>query len=117
MEQLIFFVLGVVAVLLIWGVVVMVRTQQKSEQLKEELKNLDYLTQHEVESLNRKIGELEGILHSKIEREIEVVNRNFDEVNRTIDSRTDKLSARFDNELKDTRQFLAEINKTINLNK
>jgi flagellar biosynthesis/type III secretory pathway M-ring protein FliF/YscJ len=117
MEQLIFFVLGVVAVLLIWGVVVMSRTQQKNEQLTFELKDSTVFSEREIESLRRHVDELDRIINLRIEREMESVNRYFDEVNRTIDSRTDKLSARFDNELKDTRQFLAEINKTINLNK
>jgi hypothetical protein len=117
MEQLIFFVLGVVAVLLIWGVVVMLRTQQKNEQLSLEIRDSSVFSQREIESLQRHVDELDRIINLRLEREIEGVNRHFDEVHRTIDSRTDKLSARFENELKDTREFLAEINRTINLNK
>jgi len=97
--------------------VVMLRTQQKNEQLTLELRDSSTFSQREIESLKRHVDELDRIINLRIEREMEGVNRYFDEVNRTIDSRTDKLSARFDSELKDTRQFLAEINKTINLNK
>jgi hypothetical protein len=114
MEQLIFFVLGVVTVLSIMGVVVTFRAQKKNEQLANELKNLSDVSMHEFDELRRHVDELDKIINLRLEREIESVNRHFEEVHRTIDSRTDKLAAKFENNLKDVQDAVAQLNNKLN---
>jgi hypothetical protein len=115
MEQLIFFVLGVVTVLIIYGVVVMVRVQQKNGKLESDLTNAKDAMENNFSELRRHVDELDKIVNLRLEREMESVHRNFDDVYRTIDSRTDKLSSRFDNELKDVYQEIGKVDtKLIN---
>lgn len=113
MEQLIFFVLGIITVLLIMGVVVMLRTQKKSGELRDKLRDSNIAFEREFESIHRDVNELDKTFNSRLEREIEVMNRNFDEIYRTIDSRTDKLAAKFENNFRDIQDVVAEINNKL----
>lgn len=114
MEQLIFFILGVVTVLLIIGVVVAVRMVQKNNKMEGELTSLKEVMEDNISELRRHVEDLDKLVNLRVDREIDSVNRNFDDVYRTIDSRLDKLSARIDNDLKDIHQEFSQINNKLN---
>lgn len=114
MEQLTFFILGVVTVLLIIGVVVAVRMVQKNNKLESELTNLTGVVETNISELRRYVEDLDKLINLRVDREIENVNRNFDNVHRTIDSRLDKLSARIDNDINNIHQEISQINNKLN---
>ena len=111
--EIVYFVLGVVTVLLVLGVVVVVRMGTLVKELKEEVQFLERGSNDEVSNLHRRvddevrglqlqlkdaldfIGDTKDILHRRIDEEIREVQSNLDETERDfvsmVDSRLDKL--------------------------
>jgi hypothetical protein len=111
--EIVYFVLGVVTVLLVLGVVVIVRVGTLVKELKEEVQFLERGSNDEVSNLHRRvddevrglqlqlkdaldfIGDTKDILHRRIDEEIREVQSNIDENEKDVlsllDSRLDKL--------------------------
>lgn len=80
MEQILAFVLGVSAALLVWGVVVAFKTASKVKNLEEQSKYL-----------HSEVIERDQLVNRRIDQEIDRVNQIFDNCIRHTDSRVDKL--------------------------
>ena len=111
--EIVYFVLGMVTVLLVLGVVVIVRVGTLVKELKEEVQFLERGSNDEVSNLHRRvddevrglqlqlkdaldfIGDTKDILHRRIDEEIREVQSNIDENEKDVlsllDSRLDKL--------------------------
>ena len=86
MEQILAFVLGVSIGVFVWTVVVAFRTASKVKDLEQ------YLQQVE-----RNARENDGDIHRRIDQEIDRVNNLHKDSISYIDSRTDKLDSKIEN--------------------
>lgn len=86
MEQILAFVLGVSIGVFVWTVVVAFRTASKVKDLEQ------YLQQVE-----RNARENDGDIHHRIDQEIDRVNNLHKDSISYIDSRTDKLDSKIEN--------------------
>lgn len=84
MEQILAFVLGVGIALLGWGVVVAFRTAKQVEALKANETEITSWIQRNDELVNR-----------RIDQEVDRVNKLYSDCMSHIDSRVDKLDAKF----------------------
>jgi hypothetical protein len=84
MEQILAFVLGVGAALLVWGVVVAFKTAKLAEQNKQNIQNLDEWISRNDELVNR-----------RIDQEIDRVNELYNDSIRHTDSRVDRLEHKY----------------------
>ena len=83
MEQILAFVLGVSAALLVWGVVVAFKTASKVKDLERAISgNQDWITQND------------QLVNRRIDQEIDRVDQIYNECIRYVDSRVDKLEAK-----------------------
>ena len=111
--EIVYFVLGVVTVLLVLGVVVIVRVGTLVKELKEEVQFLERSSSDVSNEVHRRIdnevrdlqlqlkdaldfiGDTKDILHRRIDEEIREVQSNIDENEKDVlsllDSRLDKL--------------------------
>jgi hypothetical protein len=83
MEQILAFVLGAGAGVLIWGVVVAFRTAKLAKQNEESIRNLGQWISRNDEMVNR-----------RIDQEIDQVNRIANDCIKHTDSRVDKLESK-----------------------
>lgn len=83
MEQILAFVLGAGAGLIIWGVVVAFRTAKLAKQNETSIRNIEEWISRDDEMVNRRIDE-----------EIDRVNQLADKIYSAIDSRLDKLETK-----------------------
>ena len=83
MEQILAFVLGAGAGLVIWGVVVAFRTAKLAKQNEESIRNLEEWISRNDEMVNR-----------RIDQEIDRVDKTYVECIRHTDSRVDKLESK-----------------------
>jgi hypothetical protein len=83
MEQILAFVLGAGAGVLIWGVVVAFRTAKLAKQNEESIRNLGQWISRNDEMVNR-----------RIDQEIDRVNRIANDCIKHTDSRVDKLESK-----------------------
>ena len=83
MEQILAFVLGAGAGLVIWGVVVAFRTAKLAKQNEESIRNVELW-----------ISRNDEMVHRRIDQEIDRVNNIFNDCIRHTDSRVDKLEAK-----------------------
>jgi sensor histidine kinase regulating citrate/malate metabolism len=128
MEQLLYFVLGVLTVATLVGVVSMFRTAVQVKNLRDELQTIqDYVDtlareqDHREELLNRRIdGEIDRIdrIGDKTIDYADTLNNNVhDEMNKLyayIDSRTDKLEDRINTKFNDNTAFVDNMFHEIN---
>lgn len=80
MEQILAFVLGVSAALLVWGVVVAFKTASKVREIKEQL-----------QYLYSDVSQRDELVNRRIDQEIDRVDQIYKECIRHVDSRVDKL--------------------------
>ena len=83
MEQILAFVLGVSAVLLVWGVVVVFKTASKVKGFEKQFQSIYSSLINRDELVNR-----------RIDQEIDRVDKIYSESIRYTDSRVDKLEAK-----------------------
>ena len=83
MEQILAFVLGAGAGLVIWGVVVAFRTAKLAKQNEESIRNIEEWISRNDEIVNR-----------RIDQEIDRVNQIKDSLYSYSDSRVDKLESK-----------------------
>jgi len=128
MEQLLYFVLGVLTVATLVGVVSMFRTAVQVKNLRDELQTIqDYVDtlareqDHREELLNRRIdGEIDRVdrIGDKTIDYADTLNNNVhDEMNKLyayIDSRTDKLEDRINAKFNDNTAFVDNMFHEIN---
>jgi len=128
MEQLLYFVLGVLTVATLVGVVSMFRTAVQVKNLRDELQTIqDYVDtlareqDHREELLNRRIdGEIDRVdrIGDKTIDYADTLNNNVhDEMNKLyayIDSRTDKLEDRINTKFNDNTAFVDNMFHEIN---
>jgi hypothetical protein len=86
MEQLLAFILGVSAALIVWGVVVAFRT---AKQVK--------LLQVNITDIYQVINQNEEMVNRRVDREIDRVDQIYKECISYIDSRIDKLDSKIEN--------------------
>jgi len=84
MEQILAFVLGVGAVAFVWAVVVAFKTTKKVKQIEQAITGHQEWIQRNDEMVNR-----------RIDQEIDRVDLIYTNVLSTLDSRIDKLDAKF----------------------
>jgi hypothetical protein len=84
MEQLLAFILGVGTALIVWGVVVAFRT---AKQVK--------LLQVNITDIYQVINQNEQMINRRVDQEIDRVDLIYTNVLSTLDSRIDKLDAKF----------------------
>ena len=82
MEQILAFVLGVSAALLVWGVVVAFKTASRVKQLDSTISDIFAIVDRREEMVNR-----------RIDQEIDRVNEIYRECTSFTNSRVDKLEA------------------------
>ena len=87
MEQILAFVLGAGAGLVIWGVVVAFRTAKLAKQNETSIRNVEEWISRNDEMVNR-----------RIDQEIDRVNQLADKIYSAIDSRLDKLETKITKE-------------------
>ena len=83
MEQILAFVLGVSAVIFVWGIVVAFRTARKVSNIEISINDIYQLIRERDELVNR-----------RIDQEIDRVDKIYSECIRYTDSRVDKLEAK-----------------------
>ena len=83
MEQILAFVLGVSAALLVWGVVVTFKTARKVKNIESALEGIFHQMDRNDELVNR-----------RIDQEIDRTDKIYSESIRYTDSRVDKLEAK-----------------------
>jgi hypothetical protein len=86
MEQLLAFILGVGASLIVWGVVVAFRT---AKQVK--------LLQVNITDIYQVINQNEEMVNRRVDQEIDRVDQIYKECISYIDSRIDKLDSKIEN--------------------
>ena len=91
MEQILAFVLGGVAALLVWVVVVAFKTANKVEALQRDLESIVNM----IDENKRSSHERDLALDRRIDQEIDRVDLIYTNVLSTLDSRIDKLDAKF----------------------
>ena len=84
MEQILAFILGVSAVVIVWAVVVAFRTAKLAEQNKQSIQNLEEWISRNDEMINR-----------RIDQEIDRTNNIYNDCIRHTDSRVDKLEQKY----------------------
>ena len=111
--EIVYFVLGIVSVLLVLGVVIIVRVGTLVKELKEEVRFLERGSNDVADGVHRRIdnevrelqiqlkdaldfiGDTKDVLHRRIDEEIREVQSNIDENEKDVlsllDSRLDKL--------------------------
>ena len=83
MEQILAFVLGVSAALLVWGVVVAFKTASKVREIEKAISGIqDWINQND------------QLVNRRIDQEIDRVDQIYNECIRHIDSRVDRLEAK-----------------------
>jgi len=87
MEQILAFVLGAGAGLVIWGVVVAFKTAKLAKQNETSIRNVEEWISRDDEMVNR-----------RIDQEIDRVNQLADKIYSAIDSRLDKLETKITKE-------------------
>jgi hypothetical protein len=119
--EIVYFVLGVVTVLLILGVVVIVRVGTLVKELKETIQHLERGSNDEVNNLHRRIEDevrelrtqlkeasnifqdTSDVLHRRIDDEVRELQSNINENERDVlsvlDSRLDKLESKIKQQL------------------
>ena len=102
MEPTIAFVLGVLAVLALAGVVSMFKTRVQIKDLYAEIEDL----QKVFNELEREIHRDSEMLDRRLDQEIDRVDRLDQEQYKYIDSRTDKMESRLENEI---AQLVADV--------
>lgn len=84
MEQILAFVLGVSAALLVWGVVVAFKTASKVKEIERAISgNQDWITQND------------QLVNRRIDQEIDRVDQIYRECIKHTDSRVDKLEQKY----------------------
>jgi len=84
MEQILAFVLGVSAVTFVWVVVVAFKTSKKVKEIEDTLQGVFHELHRNDEMVNR-----------RIDQEIDRTDQLYTECNKYINSRVDKLDAKF----------------------
>lgn len=84
MEQILAFILGVSAVAFVWVVVVTFKTAKLAKQNEESIRDITEWISRNDEMVNR-----------RIDQEIDRTNQVADNIYSTVDSRLDKLDAKF----------------------
>ena len=83
MEQILAFVLGVSAVVFVWGIVVAFKTSKQVKNIESALEGIFHQMDRNDEMINR-----------RIDQEIDRVDKIYSECIRHTDSRVDKLEAK-----------------------
>ena len=83
MEQILAFVLGVSAALLVWGVVVAFKTASKVKEIEKQF-----------QALYTELSQRDELVNRRIDQEIDRVNQIYNDCIRHTDSRVDKLEAK-----------------------
>ena len=96
MEQILAFVLGVGAALLVWGVVVAFKTAKKVKEVEGFLGDLEQA----YDIMDRKIDERDQLSNRRIDQEIDRVDQIYNQLDSAIDSRLDKMETRLTREYK-----------------
>ena len=91
MEQILAFVLGVGAVAFVWVVVVAFKTANKVEALQRDLESIVNM----IDENRRAVYEQTNGLDRRIDQEIDRVDLIYTNILSTLDSRIDKLDAKF----------------------
>lgn len=91
MEQILAFVLGVGAALLVWGVVVAFKTASKVARLETDLQGIVNM----IDDSSKVSHERDLALDRRIDQEIDRVDLIYTNILSTLDSRIDKLDAKF----------------------
>jgi demethoxyubiquinone hydroxylase (CLK1/Coq7/Cat5 family) len=84
MEQILAFVLGVSAALLVWGVVVAFKTASKVREIEKQF-----------QALYTELSQRDELVNRRIDQEIDRVDQIYKECLKHTDSRVDKLDAKF----------------------
>lgn len=84
MEQILAFVLGVSAALLVWGVVVAFKTASKVKEIEKQF-----------QALYTELSQRDELVNRRIDQEIDRVDLIYTNILSTLDSRIDKLDAKF----------------------
>ena len=95
MEQIIAFVLGVLLVATPVVVYNMFRTSRKLRVLRNDV---EYLTEV-IEDLERSLENRNELIDRRIDQEIDRLNVTSDKIYKYIDSKTDKVESRLENEI------------------
>ena len=85
--EIVYFVLGVVTVLLVFGVIIMVKVGTLVKELRENLNHLERGTQDLVNDVHRKMDDVNDTIHRRIDYEVR-------ELNSILDSRLDKFESK-----------------------
>jgi len=91
MEQILAFVLGVGAVTFVWVVVAAFKTEKKVRELQKDLQCVINLIDDNQKGMYEQTNELDR----RIDQEITRVDTLYDNSIRYVDSRVDKLDAKF----------------------
>lgn len=91
MEQILAFVLGVGTVAFVWAVVVAFKTASKVSKLETDLQSIVNM----IDDSNRSSHERDLALDRRIDQEIDRVDLIYTNILSTLDSRIDKLDAKF----------------------
>lgn len=83
MEQILAFVLGVSAALLVWGVVVAFKTASKVREIEKQF-----------QALYTELSQRDELVNRRIDQEIDRVDQIYKECIKYTDSRIDKLEAK-----------------------
>ena len=83
MEQILAFVLGVSAALLVWGVVVAFKTASKVREIEKQF-----------QALYTELSQRDELVNRRIDQEIDRVDQIYKECIKYTDSRVDKLEAK-----------------------
>ena len=83
MEQILAFVLGVSAVVFVWGVVVAFKTASKVREIEKQF-----------QALYTELSQRDELVNRRIDQEIDRVDQIYRECMRHTDSRVDKLEAK-----------------------
>jgi hypothetical protein len=95
------FILGVAAVLIVIGIVVMFRMSNSLSKLKQTIHN------HEeaMASLDRDISTRDELINRRVDNEVDRLNRTSDEIFRYIDSRLDKLESKILSKIPTNKEY------------
>jgi hypothetical protein len=91
MEQILAFAIGVGAALILWGVVVAFKAANRLNEVEGLLGDLEQA----YDIMDRKIDERDQLINQRIDEEINRTDRLINDVYSSIDSRIDKLDAKF----------------------
>ena len=109
--EIVYFVLGVVTVLLVLGVVVIVRVGTLVKKLKEEVQQLEKVVGDafsDIRDLHRRIDDTERELQIQIKNSLDFIGDTKDVLHRRIDGQTTgshitnkEINSRIDSEMRD----------------